>query len=631
MRRVLSATVAVLVVLPMCCRAQAPRRTSDTLFLWQCESSPAADYAAGEATLTFNGGTAVPGKHGQGLHLGEGEWVTVSPQGNIQARRGTLMLWFRPDWSTKTKTDSHSLLSWRWADGRWADATLGDGYCVLSDGWWESGGGAERFYLVFENQLYAHTSHRQEFVKDQWMHLTFTWEFTDHPVASLFVNGERMGTANGRPCSEIPKIKSPIYFGTDRGADGGGKRSAEGTIDSVVILSKALSLTEVRQAFRSQEPEWRAIEARKFQWLRDGLAKPYTPKRDAKGRILESRALLDEGNGWVTPEGAQTRVDRLKRAGFNVYIPCVWHGRGTTWPSELAPPDAGTEKLLKENPAYDPLRNLVEAAHAAEIEVHPWFCVMYRDERWPNLAEFAEEGTPKGAFEAHNPAFRKRIVDLMLEVIERYDVDGINLDYIRTKGTSKSATAKDSFRKQFGCELEDALKQKQTNGWVNADVLAWQAGAIDEIVRAVSTRGKTLKPDLVVSIDGHPPKPGDMRSSQGRNGVEWVAKGWIDVLYTMDYSKHLAWQKADMLRAAFPSPAALVTIAGNYDRLPDRKVVPRDGKLVADLIGFLQRRDHGNGLALYLYSMLDDAQIAALRKGPFQQNAVPSWARQDNH
>ena len=64
-----------------------------------------------------------------------------------------------------------------------------------------------------------------------------------------------------------------------------------------------------------------------------------------------------------------------------------------------------------------------------------------------------------------------------------------------------------------------------------------------------------------------------------------------------------------------------------YERTPERKVIPREGKLVADLIGFLQRCDHGNGVALYLYSMLDDAQISALRAGPFREDAVPSWAR----
>ena len=625
MRRALTVIPMTLTVLSACCHAQTPLKTADTLLLWHCESEATVDYATGDPRVALTGGSITVGKHGNGLHLAKDQFVTVASKGNVLARQGTVMFWFRPDWSTKDKTSSHSLLSWRWADGRWADATLGDGYCVLSDGWWESGGGADRLYLVFENQLYAHTSRPQEFVVGRWIHVAFTWEFTDHPIASLFINGERSGTANGKPCSEIPRISSAIHLGTDRGADGGGERSAEGTFDSIAILSRALSSNEIREAFRNQEPEWAAIEAEKFQWLRDGLAKPYTPRRTPEGQILESRALLDEGNGWITPEGAQTRIERLKQAGFNVYIPCIWHGRGTTWPSELAPQDAGTAKLLNETPTYDPLNNLIASAHAAGIEVHPWFCVMYRDERWPHMAEFAEEGTPKGAFEAHSLAFRKRIIELMLEVIERYDVDGINLDYIRTKGTSKSATARQSFREQFGLELEEALKQKQANGWGNADVLAWQARAIDEIVETISTRGRALKPSLIVSIDGHPPKPGEMRSPQGRNGVEWVAKGWIDVLYTMDYNKHLSWKKADLLRAAFPSPSALVTIAGNYDRMPDRKVVPRDATLVADLVGFLQRRNHGNGLALYLYSMLDDAQITALRKGPFRQDAIPAW------
>ena len=627
MIRTTSVCLAAWLLAAAATRAQAPSPTSETLLLWQCDRVEAADRAAGDGRTTLHGGEVVPGKHGNGLRLRAGEYAAISVEENLSPARGTLMFWFRPDWSTRTKTGSHTLLSWRWADGQWAEPKLGDGYGVLSDGWWESGGGADRFYLVFENQLYAHTSHVREFVQNEWMHLAFTWEYTDRPVATLYVNGEKSGTATGRPCPAVPAMRSPLYLGTDLGGYGGGERSADGTFDSLVVLSRPLSATEARDAFRAQEPEWRAIEARKFQWLRDGLAKPYAPRRDANGRVLESRALLDEGNGWTSPEGASRVIEKLKRAGFNVYIPCVWHGRGTTWPSQLAQADGATAKLTQESPAYDPLRNLINVAHEAGVEVHPWFCVMYRDEHWPHLAEFAEEGTPQGAFEAHNPRFRQFIIDLMLEVVARYEVDGINLDYIRTKGLSRSATARAAFRERYGVALEEALERKQENGWVNADVLAWQAAAVDEIVRAVSSNGTALRPKLVVSIDGHPSPPGSMPSPQGRNGVEWVDKGWVDVLYSMDYSQHLSWEKADRVRAAFRNPAALVTIAGNYERTPERKVIAREGKLVADLIGFLQRRSHGNGVALYLYSMLDDAQIAALRAGPFREDAVPVWVR----
>ena len=57
------------------------------------------------------------------------------------------------------------------------------------------------------------------------------------------------------------------------------------------------------------------------------------------------------------------------------------------------------------------------------------------------------------------------------------------------------------------------------------------------------------------------------------------------------------------------------------------KVVPRDGELVADQISYCRRKWPENGVGLCLYSMLDDAQINALRTGPFAEDAVPHWVR----
>ena len=40
--------------------------------------------------------------------------------------------------------------------------------------------------------------------------------------------------------------------------------------------------------------------------------------------MRESRAVLDEGLHWVGRNGAETVCRRIKSAGFNVFIPCVW-------------------------------------------------------------------------------------------------------------------------------------------------------------------------------------------------------------------------------------------------------------------------------------------------------------------
>ena len=622
--RVSTAILAVAAILRSAGAAE-PQATEDTLLLATFDTLERLAHASGDSAIVAKGGKLVEGKHGQGLALGPGEYVAFASEGNLRTEKGTILFWFKPNWSTASPPVSHALLSWGWADGKWADPKQGQGYCVLSDGWWETGGGAERLYWVFENQLYAHTSLRQPFVAGQWQHFALAWEFADHPVAMLYIDGERVGMVHGRKHEFVPRLRTPIHLGTARATGMGGERSADGVFDSVQILSRPLTAGEVRDAFRAQEPEWRAVEARRHQWLHEALAKPYLPRRDADGLILESRVLLDEGNGWVTEEGAREAVDKLRRAGFNVYIPCVWHGRGTTWRSGLTEADNKTAGILREEPAVDPLRRLVELAHAAGIEVHPWFCVAYRDPRWAPLARFAEEGTPAGACEMQDPAFREFICGLMLEVIREYDVDGINLDYIRTMGISRSPTAERLFQARFGVGLGDALARKQENGWTNADVLQWQADAVAAVVRTVAEKGRALKPRLVVSVDGHPAAPGAMPSEQGRNGADWVRKGWVDVLYRMDYSRHVSWEKEDQVRQWLARPESVVTIVGNYERTPERRVVPREADLVADLIGFCQRRDLGNGVCLYLLSMLDDAQIDALRGGPFREAARPHW------
>ena len=612
--------MAALCCVPLALLAGEPGRTAATLFLCNFDSLTSADFAAGSATMQPKGAALGPGRWGKGLHVGPDQYVAIPAEGNLDPKQGTIMFWFRPNWSTKGRTRSHALISWGWEDGK-------DGYCVLSDGWWEPAG-AGRTYLVFENQLYAHVSDTLTYTQGDWMHFTFTWEFGKRLVATLYLNGQRVRATSARAFKTVPSLKTRIVLGADTGTPIAQNRCADGVIDGFHVMSRALTADRVRDEFRGQEPNWQELERQTHAWLYDVLERPHQPERDGQGRILESRALLDEQCRWATREGAQAAVEKLAAAGFNVYIPCVWHGRGAWWPSRLTPMEPRVEKMVKgEGEGFDPLENMIRLCHAKGIEVHPWFCVCYGDRRWPPLAPFIEEGTPKGACEAHNPAFRNFIVDLMMEVVRKYDVDGLNLDYIRTKGVSTSKTARDAYSQRFGSDLLTDLKKPEPNGWPNAKVVQFQNDAVGDIVRRVSEQARAARPGIVMSIDGHPYLPTEPPNTQGRDGFGWAQKGWIDVLYTMDYGRRLRWQKADAIRAALTRPAALVIIAGNYERLKNGKVGPREGQLVADLIAFCQRKYPGNGVALYWMGSLDDAQVQALRIGPFRDPAIPHWRR----
>ncbi|GAG34157.1 unnamed protein product, partial [marine sediment metagenome] len=234
---------------------------------------------------------------------------------------------------------------------------------------------------------------------------------------------------------------------------------------------------------------------------------------------------------------------------------------------------------------------------------------------------------PGRMFDAHRPEFRDFIVNLMLDVIRRYGVDGINLDYIRTGGLCKGPKCQAEYREKFGTELLEDTTLREENGWPNARIVQWQNEAISDIVRRVAEEGRKIRPGLIISVDGHSHAPSDPPSTDGRNELPWVQSGWVDVVYNMDYGRHLSFARVDAVREAIDRPEAIVDLPGNYERTEQGKVVPREGKLVADLIAYCQRKWPGNGVGLYLYSMLSEAQTAALRAGPFKEDAVPHWVR----
>jgi uncharacterized lipoprotein YddW (UPF0748 family) len=157
---------------------------------------------------------------------------------------------------------------------------------------------------------------------------------------------------------------------------------------------------------------------------------------DAHAKTFEGkRAILDGDIELWTDEGQlNARIARVREARFNVYMPTVWQGRGTTWPSKTVPWDPVLSSVNKAS--FDPLRAMITKCHAAGIEVHPWFTVAFRwgKDYFPEfgLPDFAEG--PHAAFDVHNPAFHNFIASLIVEVIANYDVDGLNLDFVRAIG-----------------------------------------------------------------------------------------------------------------------------------------------------------------------------------------------------
>lgn len=560
---------------------------------------------------TYGARIVSSGPWGWSLRLDAGTYAKLSPPQAIRAEGGTISLWIQPLWK-ETDERSHTFLSLAWNDPKHS-------YLALSQGWWEPEG-AKRLYFIASNQDSVHCSVPRQLQPAQWTMVTAVWKSGADGYCALYVNGERVADLSQSFDGHYSN-QGPLVFGSDAPTTHARMRSAVALVDEIAIYKDPLKDRDVQRLYQKQEKDPSAAFARKFEWLERGLEFPEQSAHLPSGERVESRIMFDEDMRWATSrESTDQILARLKAAGFNVYIPCVWHGNGTYFPTELADTDS---KLAARMRAEDPLTYLIEKAHALGMEVHPWFTVVLREnDRFP---QFFDAGTPEGAYNVHRPEFRRFIANLMIDVVRRYDVDGVNLDYIRAMGICTSPWCREDYERKSGAAFWPDYALRGVIGTARARLERWQDDDVRDILERFAVRAKQLKPHLMISVDGHPTPRGTHRALDGRHEVKWLADGLIDIIFSMDYAETIDYENLDAVRRELRQPERLIEIFGNYDKLnQDEPAVPRRGNLIAKYAAYAQRKWPG-AVAFYLYWQMNDEQAEALRNGPFHEPAVPSW------
>ena len=93
-------------------------------------------------------------------------------------------------------------------------------------------------------------------------------------------------------------------------------------------------------------------------------------------------------------------------------------------------------------PGYDPLAVAIEEAHSRGLELHAWFNVFQTSSTYDGspAAENPEwicrdqNGIPMSAYRSLSPGLedvREYTINVAMEIVRNYDIDGLHLDYIR--------------------------------------------------------------------------------------------------------------------------------------------------------------------------------------------------------
>lgn len=522
------------------------------------------------------GGTQISdGVIGSALSLGVGEYLALDASKLVNPAEGTIEFWVRPHW-TQASSSSHTFLSMTWTDGR-------NGYFVLSRGWWEPDG-APFTYYIHNNQDYLYVTEQMLYSTTEWTHFACVWKIAPQGFVRFYVNGSKVGEV-APPATTTPyPVSGPLFLGTDKGCPYLSQgRSADSDFDEIATFDKALDDGQIMSIYNAQNPN-----------------PAHYPPIGADGYMQENRVIFDENEGWTTEQGARDTIRRIKAAGFNVYVPCVWHGSGTRYPATLAPSEPGLDLS-----GGDPLARLIKIAHENGIKVHAWFTVTLRQLDFLNA--FYGPGTPPEAFDIERPDFGKFISDVIVDVATRYDVDGINLDYIRTMGLCSCSYCQTQYQAATGRNLLNDIAQAPATGNLPPYLQQWEDQAVEAVVRQVYLRIKDIKPSICVSADAHPvPDP----DREGRQAIQWANNGIVDLVFDMDYAEPPDSENHNLMRAQFNDPTKFIELLSNYLTSGDN-IIPADAGMVAQNIDRARRR-WGDGVGIYWYPSLSDAQVSEL-------------------
>jgi uncharacterized lipoprotein YddW (UPF0748 family) len=143
---------------------------------------------------------------------------------------------------------------------------------------------------------------------------------------------------------------------------------------------------------------------------------------------------------YYDPARIDQAVRELADAGFNTLYPNVWSRGATFHSSRHAPMEPA---LAKANPNLDPICRFTQAAHRRGLQVIPWFeyglmepadaAVVAQNPDWvlqrrDGSSEMAMHGKPMVWLNPAHPGVRQRFLGLIGEIVQRCNVDGIQLD-----------------------------------------------------------------------------------------------------------------------------------------------------------------------------------------------------------
>ena len=273
------------------------------------------------------------------------------------------------------------------------------------------------------------------------------------------------------------------------------------------------------------------------------------------GSVVEARTIWLRIPANKNTKAVQNTVKQISELGFNSVCIEVMFDNSMIIPM---PEDS----LFEQNPAFggvDMLKLYTDEFHKYGIEVHAWMScyrvgyegtsntrlsVGMKKPEWRCISATGKDKVSNEYGDAFflNPALPE-VKELLLNtyryILENYDIDGFQLDYVRypeVKGEvfGYDDYTKSEFLKDSGLDSVPVASNRSNAGnwkkWVE-----FRAAYVTDLVRSVRELIKEIRPDVWFSCDVAPDSLSVLPGTTCQDTVTWINEGLVDIIYPMAY------------------------------------------------------------------------------------------------
>lgn len=241
-------------------------------------------------------------------------------------------------------------------------------------------------------------------------------------------------------------------------------------------------------------------------------------------------------------EGIKDAVSLCQKSGINHIFVVMWNKGRTLYPSKIMEMtfQIPIEEALK---GRDPLREIIDEAHAKNIKVYAWFEYGFAAEnsgfgehilrikpKWASLDKNGNTAT-KNNFKWMN-ALNSEVQDFMLSLIKETIVNYPDLDGIQGDDRLPAMAVEGGYNPEILAQYKSETGLTPTadkdESWVN-----WRANRLNKFMERLYKEVKALNPKIIVSMA--PSIFPFAKTEYLQDWPTWVNNGWVDVICPQIY------------------------------------------------------------------------------------------------